>query len=135
MRQNLWGVEGAEWMTAESADEAIEAVLDTCLRENWPETVTFCEYEPVAQPKIAAGDVDDVIEREFERWSDGRRFEEPADADEVPDAVREQLRVALQALADCFPVDVLCRTKTPAVTVTTLDWVREHRPEWLTEAE
>lgn len=130
-----WGLEDAEFIIADSATEAIADVLGALDEADWPEPVTVCEYASEAQPRVSDDDVGNVIDGLYEQWSEDYRYEDPPSLAEAPSAeVRAQLRLALQAVADSFPVDVLATTGR-RLTVNARQWVRENRPEWVKEAD
>jgi hypothetical protein len=123
-----WGDDGCEVLTHADPDEAIEAHID-----GWhPDPIesigeiTMYEYAPMKPTLSKCGSpLERVLEQLDEEYGDPN-----GDGYEVTEAMKEAEQVFLKAvLAQYRPW--ACEQTGKKITVNALEWVQEHRPDWL----
>lgn len=127
---NLWSHEDAAYISASTADDAIQEYLED--HDDPPETLTVTEWSPaeispVSARRLAKRTADISIERLLEDIEDGGEYcAEDSNVD--PATVREDLYQdlcdALEAIAMWYPCSTYCRTGKE-LTVNVAEWRKE----------
>ena len=127
---NWWGTKDSERLIHRTPDEAIEEMLDQvpCPIDDFGEVVV-AEYAPMK----CSADAERVLERLLESLDD--EYGDPdGDYTEPTDSMKQAAEAFVRAVvAEYTPW--ACEPTGNEVRVNALDWVREHRPDWLTTSE
>ena len=125
----LWGEDGDELLSCRNANSAIESYLDGFWPEILRETheVTVFEYRPVTiQISDCGSPLENVLEYLDEQYGDPDGTPDYAGAQEMQDAEKAFLDTVISHYKPWA-----CEQTGKSVTVNALEWVREHRPDWL----
>ncbi len=129
---NLWSHDDAEYISADTADDAIQEYLEDH-DENPPETLTVVEWAPTEvdsqdAKRLAVRNADLAIERLLEDIEDGGEYcaeDSSVDPATVRSDLYQDLCNALEAIALWYPCSAYRRTGKK-VTVTVAEWRKEH---------
>jgi hypothetical protein len=124
--RRYWAVLGTEErLVYTTVDEAIEHWLDAMPAAEFVDTVTVQEFAPVRAEISPDSVLDFVLENLDEEYGD-------------PDGDQTERTLAMQTAEQAFINTILaeyepwnCAPTGRTAQVAALEWVREHRPNWL----
>jgi hypothetical protein len=123
-----WGPPEAERLYANTKDEAIEFILDDLDLDKLPEMIEVAGYAPMA-PDIETTYEGDVLEHILEQLDEN--YGDPEGDDTSPTEAMKEAEAAFLAVIQkeyhVWMCDEVCRE-----TVNAMDWIKGHRPDWLT---
>lgn len=126
----FWGAHDDERLVYTSADDAIEAILDALEPAEFDEIgeVTVYGFQPMKpSPSLGWDPLDILLEQLDEQHGDPE-----GDGTRPTEAMRAAEKVFIDAVLAEYE-SWACEPSGEIVTVNALEWVREHRPGWLTE--
>lgn len=127
----FWGDDGCEVLTHSDPDEAIEAYIDGFHPDPIATIgeITMYEYAPM---KVSVSDCLSPLELVLENLDE--EYGDPdGDGYEVTDAMKAAEKAFLEIVAAEYR-PWSCEQTGKSVTVNALEWVQEHRPDWLKES-
>ena len=128
----LWGEWDDEVLTCRDAESAIESYLDMAFPEEFESIgdVTVFEYRPVTiQTSDCGSPLEGVLEYLDEQYGDPDGTPAYAGTQEMRDAEKAFLETVIKHYKPWA-----CEQTGKSVTVNALEWVREHRPDWLKDS-
>ena len=131
MNIDFWGAKDEECLVHKDIDDAIEEILDNH-NHPWPETITVCGFErdKVSLDYLKGRLVDFALE---ELDEDYRTSDAYGDGSESTPKMLEAEKVFIEAIVSEYtPYD--CEITTEVVVPVT-EWIENHRPEWLEDAQ
>jgi hypothetical protein len=121
----FWGSGDDERLSCTDEDEAIEAMLDE-MTAPLPEKITVYGYAPMEVNTGALNPLEHVLEYLDEEYGDSE-----GDPSKETDAMKEAERVFLEVVKKEYVVwacESVCKKE-----IIVADWIKENRPDWLTE--
>lgn len=131
MSKKFWADSNEERLLHLEPHDAIEAIIDGLHPVGFDEIgeVTVYEYAPMKPSANECGSpLESILERLDEKYADPDGY----DGFDPTEAMREAERDFIAAVLAEYVPWMCCQTGEK-VTVNALEWVREHRPDWLTE--
>lgn len=124
MTDELWGLkDDGEWL-AEDPNEIIESQADAMRSDEWAAAqITVHRYTRAAIRRFPAF-LDEVIERLDEEYN-------AVESTDITDSMRKAAADFKAAILREYPVWELDPKGETIVVVSVLEWVKEHRPDWL----